>query len=71
MAKKIKRRPKDSRRMMSIRESTVRRLAAVMEPWESFADGIDRAVSALVVKERRKFRSLSVKRAVLEKGDKS
>jgi hypothetical protein len=48
VAKKIKRRPKHSRRHVSLRESTVRRLAAVMDPWESFAEGVDRAVSALV-----------------------
>lgn len=45
--KKIRRRPKQSSRLVSVRETTVRRLAALMDRHESFGDAITRAVEAL------------------------
>lgn len=50
--KKIRRRPKLSKRLVSVDELTVRRLAAMMEPDETFRAGFRRAVEALETLER-------------------
>lgn len=50
MAKTIRRRPKRSNRLVSVRETTVRQLAKLMGPRESFGDAIERAVEALQIR---------------------
>lgn len=48
--KKIRQRPKRSNRLVSVRETTIRQLAKLMDPRETFADGFERAVEALEIR---------------------
>ncbi len=47
VGKKIRKRPKRSSRLVSVRETTVRQLAKLMDSRETFGDAIQRAVEAL------------------------